>query len=153
MMSTLFEEYFRQRSDLVEADKKPIGVVFSHDGWSKALKEEADAGRNMVTQGPSATYGGLHRWIDPELKVDIVVTEKTQVEWFEDRRRNRPRQNAITVKIDGIMDGPPVVEILAQNLTAAQLCDIIMTWLGQDPHWGDFEKELHAVVEKHGTFE
>lgn len=65
----------------------------------------------------------------------------------------RARQNAITVKIDGIMSGAPVVEILAQNLSAAQLCDIIMAWLGQDPHWGDFEKELHAVVEKHGTFE
>lgn len=151
-MTALFEEYFRQRSDLVEADKKPIGVVFSHEGWSKALKEEQDRGRNMVTQGPSATYGGLHRWIDPELKVDIVVTEKTQVEWFEGKR-HRPRQNAITVKIDGIMDGPPVVEILAQNLTAAQLCDIIMSWLGQDPHWGDFEKALHKVVEEHGTFE
>lgn len=97
MMSTLFKEYFRQRSDLVEADKKPIGVVFSHEGWSKALKEEADAGRNMVTQGPSATYGGLHRWIDPELKVDIVVTEKTQVEWFEDRRQNRPRDRKSVV--------------------------------------------------------
>lgn len=150
-MTTLFEEYFRQRSDLVEADKKPIGVVFSHEGWSKALKEESE--RSMVTQGPSATYGGLHRWIDPELKVDIVVTEKTQVEWFEGKRR--PRQNAITVKIDGIMGGPPVAEIVAANLTAAQLCDIARAWLDSDDatHWGEFERGLDALIVKHGRFE
>lgn len=162
-MTTLFEEYFRQRSDLVEADKKPIGVVFSHAGWSKALKEEADAGRNMVTQGPSATYGGLHRWIDPELTAELVVTDKTQVQWFEDRRLSRAahagmgysRQNAITVKIDGIMSGAPVVEIIAANLKAAQLCDIIRAWLDSDDatHWGDFEKALDKVVTEHGTFE
>jgi hypothetical protein len=91
-----------------------------------------------------------------------VVTDKTQVQWFEDRRLTRAahggmgysRQNAITVKVDGIMGGAPVVEIIAANLTAAQLCDIARAWLDADcQKWGDFEKELDAVIVKHGRFE
>lgn len=159
-MSSLFEEYFRQRSDLVEADKKPIGVSFNNAGWMKAMKEEHDAGRDHnITHGPSATYCGLHRWIDPEQEAELVVTDKTQVQWFEDRRANRRRQNAISFAVKGSFgklgteEPKTMVEIVAQSLDAATLCDIIMHWLGADPHWGDFEKELHAVVEKHGRFE
>lgn len=163
-MSTMFDEYFRQRSDLVEAGKKPIGVVFSNEGWMKVLKEDHERSSPMVTPGPSSIYGGLHRWIDPELKVDIVVTHLTQVAWFEENRlmreRNRTRQNAISFAMKGTFgklgDQPEpktMIEVVAQSLDAATLCDIIMHWLGADPHWGDFEKELHAVVEKHGRFE
>lgn len=41
------------------------------------------------------------------------------------------------------------------KMTAAQLCDVIRDWLDADDatHWGDFEKELDAVVVRHGRFE
>ena len=157
-MTTLFDEYFRQRSDLVEADKKPIGVVFSNEGWMKVLKEDHERSSPMVTPAPSSTYGGLHRWIDPEQTVDIVVTELTQVEWFERKRTSRHRQNAIKFAMKGsfgkLGEAPPtMIEIVAQSFDAQTLCDIIMHWLGADPHWDDFEKALHKVVEEHGRFE
>ena len=155
-MTTLFEEYFRQRSDLVEASKPPRTVVFSHAGWTRALKEEHDAGRDHnITHGPGATYCGLHRCIDDRQDApEIVVTHLTQAEYFAPRKPYQ-RQEAITVKIDGIMSGPPVAVIVAQNLKAAQLCDIIRAWLDQDDatHWGDFEKALDRAVTEHGTFE
>ena len=58
-----------------------------------------------------------------------------------------------------LVDGTPygeainVAKIVAPSLDAATLCDIIMEWLGADCNWGEFEKELHSVVEKYGSFE
>lgn len=154
-MTNLFEEYLQQRSDLLEADKKPIGVVFSHEGWSKALKEEADSGRNMLTQGPSATYGGLHRWIDPEQAANIVVTDKTQVQWFEGRRNNRRGNMSVKLSVDMADARKTIAEIIGSKLSKPQLCDLIISFVeSHHPSEADpFTIELRAVVERHGSFE
>lgn len=163
MTTPIRDEYFRQRSDLAEADKVPRTVIFSHEGWSKALKEESQNTVN-ITHGPSATYCGLHRCIDPSQKADIVVTHLTQAEYFAPR----PRQNAVTVQLSFdaakgqcLADGEPVgdpittAQIIGSALTAAQLCDIIRAWLDSDDatYWGKFERALDDVLERYGTFE
>lgn len=147
-MGSIFEQYREQRRKLAASYITPTRITFSPAGYTKMMSEhESTSLNNTATPAASpSTYDGWPYNVvndqPEEVKLHNAMTDSP-----------RGRQNAITVKIDGIMSGAPVVEILAQNLSAAQLCDIIMAWLGQDPHWGDFEKELHAVVEKHGTFE
>ena len=155
----LFDEFFRQRSDLVEASKTPRTVIFSTEGWRKALKEMEDAGAGYahnIVHGPSPTYCGLHRCTDDRPnRPDIVVSELTQAEYFAPR----PRQRAITVQGTfgkfGGQEPKTMVQLVASSLDAATLCDIIREWLDSDDatHWGEFEKALDEVVTKHGRFE
>jgi hypothetical protein len=156
----IIDEYFRQRSDVLEASQTPRTITFNHAGYSRAMKEEqADTCHFNMNPGTGPrTYGGLPYVIDPRQEAKIVVTHEPPHEVDQrvrdSQRRPYQRQNAITVKIDGIMSGAPVVEIIAANLTAAQLCDIARAWLDADcQKWGDFEKELDAVIVKHGRFE
>lgn len=153
----IIDEYFRQRSDILEASQTPRTVIFNHAGYARAMKEAmpSESHFNMNPQGPDGrTYANLPYVVDPRQEAEIVVTHENRWAVENTVRNGKPHQNAITVKIDGIMDGPPVVEIIAANLTAAQLCDIARAWLDADcQKWGDFEKELDAVIVKHGRFE
>lgn len=157
-MTKMFEEYFRQRSDIVEASQTPRVVVFNQQGYSRAMRE-ADKEGNHFNMNPGVdgrTYCGLPYLIDHQQDAELVVTHEFPYQVQERIRSQRPhRQNAITVKLDGIMSGPPVAEIIASNLTAAQLCDIARAWLDSDDatHWGDFEKGLDELITKHGRFE
>lgn len=38
-MNSIYEEYWKQRSDLVEASKLPTSVSFSQEGYAKAMAE------------------------------------------------------------------------------------------------------------------
>lgn len=157
----LFDEYFRQRSDLVEASLTPHTVLFSQPGYSRAMKEAMpDSNHFDGAAGAPRTYCGLPYIIDPALPSELVVTHEAP-ELVSQRLQagNRQRQNAITFAMKGPFgkfgaeQPKTMVQIVANSLDAQTLCDIIMTWLGADCDWGDFEKELHAVVEKHGRFE
>jgi hypothetical protein len=156
----LFDEYFRQRSDLVEANLTPRTVLFSQAGYSRAMKEAMpDSNHFDGAAGAPRTYCGLPYIIDPALAAELVVTHEAP-ELVSQRLQagKRQRQNAISFAMKGSFgklgeEPPTMIKLVAQSLDAATLCDIIMEWLGQDPHWGDFEKALHKVVEEHGTFE
>ena len=52
-------------------------------------------------------------------------------------------------------DPKTMIEIVAQSLSAAQICDICRAWLDSDDatHWGKFEKELDRLIVTHGRFE
>jgi len=147
----IFDEFFRQRSDVVEASQTPRTVTFSYEGWNKAQLETL-AGDNIKYTPP--TYCGLPHMVDPNQTAPIVVTHEYPHEVQARLKQPFRRQNAITVKIDGIMSGAPVVEILAANLTAAQLCDIARAWLDADcQKWGKFETDLDKVITEHGRFD
>ena len=156
MTTRLVDEYFRQRSDVLEASQTPRTVIFSHPGYSRAMNEVGASENHFDAPGGAPrTYCGLPYVIDPRATAELVVTHEFVHEVSQRVTASKPRQNAITVKIDGIMDGPPVAEIIAANLKASQLCDIIRAWLDSDDatHWGDFEKALDRAVTEHGRFE
>ena len=52
----LFDEYFRQRSDLVEASLTPRTILFSPAGYSRAMKE-AMPDSNHFSEPPPASSG------------------------------------------------------------------------------------------------
>lgn len=148
----IYDEFWKSRSDLVEADKQPRTVVFSSQGWMEAMKE-AFHNASWITHGPSATYCGLHRSIDRDTDAPkIVVTHLTQAEYYYEKRQ---RPLAVKVSFDpSNPDGLPQMEVLGRALTAAQLCDIIQAWLeAGDCHYGDFEKGLRDILQKEGRFE
>lgn len=155
MTTSLVDEYFRQRSDVVEASQTPRTVIFSHEGYTRAMAENLKNSAHFGSNAEGKSYCGLPYVIDRAQTAELVVTHEYKHEVERKLLVARPRQNAITVKIDGIMGGAPVVEILAGNLKAAQLQDICRAWLDADDatHWGDFEKGLDELITKHGRFE
>lgn len=153
-MGKVFDEYQEQRRKLVEAYIQPTRITFSPEGHKKALMENLASGAFMPATNPSgqATYDGWPY---------TVVNDQAEDVKLHNAMTDSPhaRQNAITFAMKGPFgkfgaERPKtMIEIVANSLDAKTLCDIIMTWLGADCDWGDFEKELHAVVEKHGRFE
>jgi len=152
----IFDSFWRQRGELRIKEQEARTVLFSYDGWNKAMMEDLTS-RDSVRHAPP-TYCGLPRFVDPKQTDDIVVTHEYPAE-VQQRLGTEPRQRQRAITIQGTMgklggeEPKTMVQLVASSLDAATLCDIIMEWLGADPHWGDFEKELHAVVEKHGRFE
>lgn len=149
-MTTIHEQYREQRRKLAESYIMPTRITFSPAGYTK-MRAEHDSTSLWNTAGPSGSPDTYDGW--PYSVVNDQAKEVKLHNAMTDQPR--PRQNAITVKIDGIMSGAPVAEIIAANLKAAQLCDIIRAWLDSDDatHWGDFEKALDKVLEEHGRFE
>ena len=151
-MGKVFDEYQEQRRKLVEAYIQPTRITFSLEGHKRALMENLASGAFMPATNPSspATYDGWPYSVVKD-QVEDVKLHNAMTD------SPRPRQRAITVRGTfgkfGGEEPKTMVQLVASSLDAATLCDIIMEWLGGDPHWGDFEKELHAVVEKHGRFE
>lgn len=150
----IFDEFWKQRGKFHGSEQEARTVIFSYEGWNKAQREQLTADKCIRYTPP--TYCGLPHLIDPTQAADIVVTHEYVAE-VQARvlpaGRHAPRQNALKLSVDMSDASKTQVQIVGEALTAAQLCDIIMAWLGADPHWGDFEKELHAVVERHGSFE
>lgn len=154
----IFDEFWKQRGKFHGSEQEARTVIFSYEGWNKAQREQLTAD-NCIQYTPP-TYCGLPHLIDPTQAADIVVTHEYLAE-VQARvlpaGTHRPRQRAITVRGTfgkfGGEEPKTMVQLVASSLDAATLCDIIMEWLGADCNWGDFEKELHAVVEKHGRFE
>ncbi len=157
-MGKIVEEYFRQRSDVVEASQTPRTVVFNEAGYLRAMKE-VEAGEQHFAQ-EKRFYCSLPYVIDPRQKAEIVVTHdyKHEVERRMYAPRPRELRAAITFSAKILPGEQPepktMIEVVAQSLDATTLCDIIRTWLDADcQKWGDFEKELDAVIVKHGRFE
>lgn len=153
----IYDEFWRQRGELKHKEQEARTVIFSYEGWNKAQRELPTAD-NCIRYTPP-TYCGLPHLIDPTQAADIVVTNEYLAE-VQARvlpaTPHRPRQRAFTMHgtLGKLGEEPKtMVQLVASSLDAATLCDIIMEWLGADCNWGDFEKELHAVVEKHGRFE
>lgn len=151
---TILEQYREQRRKLVEAYIQPTRITFSPAGYTKMLSEH-DSTTLHHSAGPAGkpnTYDGWPYSVvndqQEEVKLHNAMTDS-----------GRPRQRAITVQGTfgkfGGQEPKTMVQLVASSLDAATLCDIIREWLDADDatHWGDFEKELHAVVEKHGRFE
>lgn len=152
-MSTILEQYRDQRRKLATSYIIPTRITFSHDGYKKMMCE-ADSMALMLNPNTPAwdppTYDGLPY---------SVVNDQPEEVKVHNAMTDTGRQNAITLQMKGTFgklgteEPKTMVQIVAQSLDAATLCDIIMHWLGADPHWGDFEKALHKVVEEHGRFE
>lgn len=138
------------------AGKTPMSVIFSHEGWHRALKEMAEDNHG----GPgSEYYCGLTRAIDGRATEEVVVIDATPREYFKRGGYARPTGPRgaglpICVKVEGLT-GPLTAEVLGKNLTAAQLCNIIQGFLdaGDFTHFGAFEHSLEALLKLHGTFE
>ena len=149
-MGSILEQYREQRRKLATAYIMPTRITFSASGYTKMMSE-ADSMTLMLNPntpaGQPTTYDGLPY---------SVVNDQPEEIKLHNSMTDTGRQRAITIKgTMGKLGEEPktMVQLVASSLDAATLCDIIMEWLGADPHWGDFEKELHAVVEKHGRFE
>lgn len=169
-MTQLHEEFLRQLGEVERAQQTARVVVFNLLGYRKAKHEDYVVMGNFMREQSvgGLTYCGLPYIIDKSQSEEIVVTHEHlfSVEQRIKGTRAEPRQNAITVRLSFdksamqcLLDGTPIGEpittaqIVASSLTADQLCDIIMAWLGNDPDWGDFEKALKKVVDEHGSFE
>lgn len=149
-MTTIHEQYREQRPKLAESYIMPTRITFSPDGYTK-MRAEHDSTSLWNTAGPSGAPNTYDGW-----PYSVVNDQAEEVKLHNAMTDGpRQRQNAITIKIDGIMSGAPVAEIVAANLTAAQLCDIARAWLDSDDatHWGEFEKGLDELIVKHGRFE
>jgi hypothetical protein len=152
-MSSILEQYREQRRRLATAYIMPTRITFSGPGYTKMMSE-ADSMTLMLNPntpaGQPTTYDGL--------PYSVVNDQPEEIKLHNSMTDSGP-QRAIKFAMKGSFgklgteEPKTMVEIVAQSLDAATLCDIIMHWLGADPHWGDFEKELHAVVERHGRFE
>lgn len=147
---SIYEQYIEQRGRLAASYIVPTRITFSPTGYANMMREK-ESMTMMLNLGSAkeqpGTYDGLPL---------SVVNEQTEEVKIHNAMTDPPkRQNAITVKIDGIMGGAPVVDIIAANLTAAQLCDIIQAWLDSDDHshFGAFEKGLKEVLTKEGRYE
>jgi hypothetical protein len=160
-MSTLSDEYFRQRSDLVEASLTPRTVIFSHPGFHKAMGEESPGMHHFSNppQDVPRTYCALPYVIDRNATAELVVTHEApelvaQRLTASAQARHRQRQGAVTLKMAGLT-GDTTAEIVGSKLNAAQLCDIIRAFLDADDatHWGKFERALDATLIKYGRFE
>jgi len=155
-MGKPIHEQFLEIAERLERKGTPaVRVIFSPNGYMKAMREQRD---NFFPQDvPPTTYMGLPYTIRSDMAGDIGLHTE-----FE------PRRDAVTVQlgftaatghvtVDGKPHGKPIniLQIVGSSLTAAQLCDIIQAWLDSDDasHFDDFEKELQAVVERHGRFE
>lgn len=159
-MGKLIDEYFQQRADMAANGIVARTVLFSPHGFMRAMSED---GANSCHFSPllklPSTYGGLPYVIDQNLSSEFVVTHES-VDLMSQRLQasQRARQNAITFAMKGSFgkfnkEPPTMIKLVAQSLDTPTLCNIIMAWLEQDLHWGDFEKELSEVVKKHGRFE
>lgn len=122
---------------------KPTKIYFSESGYTEARAELGDMFSDIDIDGCFMKYMGVRFIVQAGQLAPIRVTTVEP-----------PMPSGITVGLRGIAPGETsAIKIVAEQLTAAQLCDIIMHWLGADSNWGDFEKALHKVVEEHGRFE
>lgn len=152
-MTTVYEQFLEQRGRLARSYITPTAIVFSTNGHMKAMRENRENGAFVPATSPggSPTYSGLPYSIDREQEEDIkVLTAMTHTP-----------SNAVRFAMRGPFgkfgsERPKtMIEIVANSLDAATLCDIIRAWLDGDDatHWGEFEKALDRVVVEHGRFE
>ena len=156
-MTTLFEEYFRQRSDVVEASQSPRTVVFNQAGFFRAMKEAMpDSNHFNLNPGDSSrTYCGLPYMIDRDQRTELVVTHETESEVQERIRNGRRGQMSVKLSVDMSDAKKTIAEIIGSKLSKPQLSDLIISFVeSQHPDERDpFSIELRAVVERHGSFE
>lgn len=152
-MTTIRKQYLEIRDRLLREGHEPVRVIFSSDGYMKALMEGQHSDNN-----PFESYMGLPFTVRSDMAGDIGLDYQ-----FESSRRG-----AVTVKLEFnaqtghvLVDGKPfgepihMMQIIGSQLTAAQLCDLIRAWLDSEDatHWGQFERGLDKVVSDHGRFE
>ncbi len=148
-MTTIHEQFLEQSARLARSYIAATGVTFSPDGHMKVMRENQENGSFAFDN--SSSYCGLPYSVDKDQKEDIKVlnamthTPNSAVRFamrgpFGKFGSERPKT---------------MIEIVANSLDAATLCDIIRKWLDGDDatHWGEFEKELDRVVTEHGRFE
>lgn len=155
-MTTIQEQFLEIRDRLMRAGTPPVRVSFSSEGYLQAMKENVT--HDLFTGALHCQkYMGLPYSVRSDQRGPIGLHTE-----FEQRR------GAVTLKlgfdatsghvtVDGKPHGEPisVMQVLGEQLSAAQLCDIIRAWLDSDDatHWGEFEKALDRVVVEHGRFE
>lgn len=154
----IVNEVIKQAGEMERDGKTPMAVIFSHEGWARALKEMT-ASTIDSHDVPSDQYLGLTRAIDGKSETEVVVIDKTPREYFKRGGYVRPTGpqgsgQPIRVTVTGL-EGPLTAEVLGKHLTAAQLCGIIQGFLDADDftHFGAFEHSLEALLKVHGTFE
>lgn len=156
-MTTIHEQFLEIAAGLERRGTPARRVVFSDHGYRKMLNERRSWEVASDPFNPPRTYMGLPYSVLPGMAGEIGLHPDYE-----------PTRGAVTIKlgfdatsgrvlVDGKPHGEPVsmMQIVGKSLSAAQVCDICMAWLESDDptHWGTFEKELFAVIEKHGRFE
>ncbi len=136
---TIWDEYWRQRSDLIEAGKVPHRVTFSREGELKMRKEAV--GDRLFDP---ATYGGLPWTTLPWQAADIIVLTERQA---------AADASAVVVSLNSTDPESLQLQVIGHRLTKAQLCDVIMAWVDAHPddHW--FRNQLIGAVQAGGCFE
>jgi hypothetical protein len=149
LMGAIYDEVTRQRGHMITAGQVPRSVIFSTEGFSKALQERDNLAVRGAMQGP--TYSGLKHTVDPNQTEDVVVSEQSVEEWARDRR---PRGPVVSFTSSGLQ-GPMTMKVIGKGLTAAQLCDVIMAHC--QPHIDagtqtPLQRALYAAVTNFGRF-
>jgi hypothetical protein len=149
MEKTLFDEFFRQRSDLGEASKTPVCVLFSDAGYARAMKERpiSFGHYNDHTMEPWS-YCGLPYHIVRGQESLMIVSDKPY-----DPLAARRTTGPITVHVDGIehRTDKTTIELVGSKLTSDQLCDVITEWTKHNP--SRLAVALSDAVRQHGRFE
>jgi hypothetical protein len=148
-VGAIYDEYWRQRGDLVEADKVPRSVSFSDQGFTRALHEN-DAASVQALMGP--TYCGLPHMVDRKQTADVVVSDKT----IEERRSRSPTRGPVIVRAGSVNDEAMTIEIVGAAPTEAQLCDVVMAHCQPRIDAGTqtpLQRVLHTAVQNFGRFE
>lgn len=153
-MTTVYEQFLEQRGRLARAYIAPTAIVFSSEGHMKAMRENRENGAFVPATSPGGlpSYSGLPYSIDKEQKEDIKVLNAMT---------HSPGNRAIRFAMSGTFgklsgeEPKTMIEVIAQSLDAATLCNIIRAWLDNDDatHWGKFERGLDRLLETHGRFE
>lgn len=156
-MTTIYDQFTEQRRNLARKYMTPSCVVFSQSGHKQAMRENIHSQLFMpaLSAGGRATYGGLPYSIIPDQEAAPAITVLAELPSPPAQRAIRFAMRGMFGKLDAASPPKTMVEVVAQSLDAATLCDIIRTWLDSEDatQWGDFEKALDRAVVEHGRFE
>lgn len=127
-------------------------IIFSEEGFLEAKREGDGSLAGGNADGTITTYMGIPYSVHAGQLAPIRV-QSTQ--------SYPPNSTAIRFAMHGTFgklghaEPKTMIELVAQSLDAATLCDIIRKWLDGDDatHWGEFEKALDRAVTEHGRFE
>jgi hypothetical protein len=147
-MTTVHEQALRQFYAIDGKGVTPTQVLFSPDGYIKARREREAQGAFGHDRTGFTTYMGLPFATMPSLKADVSVQ-------YAIDEGSAPPPAGVSFRVDHLDPRQTTMQIVGQALTAAQLCDVIRSFLDADDatHWGAFERELDRVVTEHGRFE
>lgn len=146
-MSALYIEFWQQCRGLVDTGREPRQVIFSREGYMRAMAETDKDSLARWDKSPEASswerYNGLPFRVDARLAADIVVTDELP----------KPDPGSpVSFRVDTYDPRQTWMCIAGRALSRPQLCDVIDAWVRANPP-SNFSSALQCAIADHGRFE